>query len=201
MPVAALLAALSYTAQDQYLHVRVPSSPQSHNQLHSLHCLIAGCAGLTFGGQQYTDLVVSTMDGSLLLVSPSSSFDPLQPDPAGLQVDPLADWHVGPITGIAPAPTGAHLISCGVDGSIRVWAAAAGGQLVSKRDVGGQLTCCTSSGGAEGALLAAGSRAGVLRCACAVQLKHLCSGPKRGMRACIAERSQQLRDARPGWRV
>lgn len=85
-----------------------------------------------------------------------------------LQVEPLADWHVGPITGIAPAPTGAHLISCGVDGSLRVWAAAAGGQLVSKRDVGGQLTCCAASSGAGGALLAVGSRAGVLRCVAAV---------------------------------
>lgn len=114
------------------------------------------------------------MDGSLLLVSPGSNFDPLQPDPAALQVEPLADWHVGPIAGVAPASTGAHLISCGLDGSIRVWAAAAGGQLVSKRDVGGQLTCCAAAGGAEGALLAVGSRAGVLRCKCAVQLKQVC---------------------------
>lgn len=79
------------------------------------------------------------------------------------QVEPLADWHVGAVTGVAAAATGAHLISCGLDGSLRVWAAAAGGQLVSKRDVGGQLTCCASWTGPEGSLLAVGSRAGVLR--------------------------------------
>jgi WD40 repeat protein len=79
------------------------------------------------------------------------------------QVEPLADWHVGAITGVAAAATGAHIISCGMDGSIRVWAAAAGGQLVSKRDVGGQLTCSAASTPADGSLLAVGSKAGVLR--------------------------------------
>jgi WD40 repeat protein len=80
---------------------------------------------------------------------------------AAVQVEPLADWHVGSITGIAAAPTGAHLVSCGLDGSIRVWAAAAGGQLVSKRDAGGQLTCGAAS--SDGKVFAVGSNTGVLR--------------------------------------
>lgn len=82
---------------------------------------------------------------------------------AVFQVEPLADWHTGAITGLAAAYTGSHLISCGVDGSIRVWAAAAGGQLVSKRDVGGRLTCCAAHTNASSSLLAIGSWGGVLR--------------------------------------
>jgi WD40 repeat protein len=80
---------------------------------------------------------------------------------AAVQVEPLADWHVGSITGVAAAPTGAHTVSCGLDGSIRVWAAAAGGQLVSKRDVGGQLMCGAAC--SDGKLFAVGSKTGVLR--------------------------------------
>lgn len=79
------------------------------------------------------------------------------------QVEPLADWHVGAITGVAATATGAHLVSCGLDGSIRVWAAATGGQLVSKRDVGGQLTCSVACMGPDSSLLAVGSKVGVLR--------------------------------------
>lgn len=150
----------------------------------------------------HADLAVSTVDGSLLLVSAgrqSPSVEGAQPDPGNLQVnaqicrtcrmrcfqsfshqvvntfnilcccrvavqvEPLADWHVGAITGIAAAASGSHLVSCGMDGSIRVWAAAAAGQLVSKRDVGGHLTCCAAAGGAGGGVLAVGSQAGVLR--------------------------------------
>jgi hypothetical protein len=46
----------------------------------------AGCGAVAYGGSSHAGLVVSTMDGSLLLLSPGSQFDPTQPDPAGLQV-------------------------------------------------------------------------------------------------------------------
>jgi hypothetical protein len=45
----------------------------------------AGCGGLTFGGPQHASLVASTMDGSLLLLTPGGQ-DPSQADPASLQV-------------------------------------------------------------------------------------------------------------------
>jgi WD40 repeat protein len=83
------------------------------------------------------------------------------------QIEPLADYHVGPITGICSSPDGQQLLSCGLDGSVRVWAAAAG-QLVGKRDLGGKLTCCAAALGAADMpskpVMAVGSEAGVLRC-------------------------------------
>jgi WD40 repeat protein len=83
-----------------------------------------------------------------------------------VQIEPLADFHVGPISGICSAPDGQHLLSCGSDGSARVWAAPSG-QLVGKRDLGGRLSCCAAALGAAEApskpVLAVGSEAGVLR--------------------------------------
>lgn len=83
-----------------------------------------------------------------------------------VQIEPLADFHVGPISGICSAPDGQHLLSCGSDGSVRVWAATAG-QLVGKLDLGGRLSCCTAALGAADTpskpVLAVGSEAGVLR--------------------------------------
>jgi WD40 repeat protein len=86
----------------------------------------------------------------------------------GVQIEPLADCHRGAVTGLASAPDCKHLVSCGRDGSVRVWAAAAG-QLVGKRDLGGCLTCCTTAVGSAAAgaaakpVLAVGSEAGVVR--------------------------------------
>lgn len=85
-----------------------------------------------------------------------------------LQVDPLADCHIGPITGLAAAPDGAHISSCGSDGAVRVWAAASG-HLVGKRDLGARLTCCavalgsTAAAAASKPVLAVGSEGGVIR--------------------------------------
>lgn len=78
---------------------------------------------------------------------------------------------MGSITGIAPSPDGNHLLTCGLDGSVRAWAAASG-QLVGKRDLGGRLTCCAVAMGAAAAgiaskpVMAVGSEAGVIRCVC-----------------------------------
>jgi WD40 repeat protein len=88
-----------------------------------------------------------------------------------VQIEPLADYHVGPITGICSSPDGQHLISCGLDGSVHIWAAAAAaaaaGQLVGKQDLGGKLTCCAVALGAADMpskpVMAVGSEAGVLR--------------------------------------
>lgn len=84
------------------------------------------------------------------------------------QVEVLADSHTGPITGLAAAADGAHIISCGSNGSIRVWAAATG-QLVGKRDLGGKLTCCAVALGSSAAaaaskpIVAVGSEGGFVR--------------------------------------
>lgn len=83
-------------------------------------------------------------------------------------MEPLADFHAGHVTGLAAAPDGAHIVSCGSDGSVRAWATATG-QLVGKRDLGGRLTCCaTALGNTAGAaaskpVLAVGSEGGILR--------------------------------------
>jgi WD40 repeat protein len=83
-----------------------------------------------------------------------------------VQIEPIADYHVGAIRGICSSPDGQHLLSCGLDGSVRVWAAAAG-ELVGKRDLGGKLTCCAAALGAADVpskpVMALGSEAGVLR--------------------------------------
>eukprot|EP00878_Enallax_costatus_P029568 GHUV01032079.1.p3 GENE.GHUV01032079.1~~GHUV01032079.1.p3 ORF type:complete len:114 (-),score=44.22 GHUV01032079.1:1040-1381(-) len=86
-----------------------------------------------------------------------------------VQVEPLADCHTGPITSLTAAPDGAHIISCGMDGSIRVWAAATG-QLVGKRDLAGRLSCCAAALGSSAAaaaskpVMAVGSEGGFVRC-------------------------------------
>lgn len=130
--------------------------------LGSVQVSVIGCRGLAFGGPLHRDLLASTLDGSLLLLTHGRGSQPLAA-PSELQVEPLADWHVGAIVGLVATPDGSHLVSSGADGSIRVWAAGTNGQLVSRRDVAGRLTCSAASSCAQQPLMAVGSHAGVLR--------------------------------------
>jgi hypothetical protein len=65
------------------------------------------------------------------------------------------------------------MLSCGADGSIRVWAATAGGALVNKRDVGGQPTCCAAAHANGHSVLAVGSRLGTVRLVDLADLQQL----------------------------
>lgn len=123
---------------------------------------------MCLGGDSQRDALVTTRDGCLLLAAPL-------PPPAATgsggaeaaggqpQVEPLADCHAGEITGVAPLPGApGQLLSAGTDGSLRVWDAAAGGQLVGRADCpGAQLTALAACGAR--AVAAVGSAAGVLR--------------------------------------
>lgn len=77
-----------------------------------------------------------------------------------LQIEPLADCHVGAVTGLAHHPDGQHMLSCGADGSVRVWHTT-DGSLVGKRDFGASLTCMVAASCKH--LVAVGSETGVVR--------------------------------------
>lgn len=89
---------------------------------------------------------------------------PLAPAPS-LHV--LTQSHVGQVAGMVPAPWGQGLLSCGADGSLRVWSAGSG-EVLASRTFSSALTglAVTAGGRQQGAappLAAVGSETGVLR--------------------------------------
>jgi len=123
----------------------------------------AGAVSVELGGPLLRDALVTTQDSCILLISPLPPPASSPSSAAAPQVEPLADWHAGCITGVVPLPgSGGKLLSGGVDGCVRVWDASAGWQLVGRRDfVGAKLTSITACD--KRALIAVGSSSGVLR--------------------------------------
>jgi hypothetical protein len=113
------------------------------------------------GGSRGRDAVVVTSDGSVLVLRHAADGSSLAQGAAAMQLEPIAMCHAGAITGLAAHPDGEHFLSCGLDGSLRVWQAASG-QLAGRLDVGGRLTCMAAAGPGS-PLLAVGSEAGTVR--------------------------------------
>ncbi len=126
----------------------------------------AAVVSVEYGGAGAYDAVAGTADGSVLRVlQPGGSHteDATAADgDLAVQIQPLVDCHVGHVTGVAGHPDGRHVMSCGDDGSFRVWDVSSG-QLVGRRDLGGRLTCMAAAVDGSG-LVALGSEAGVIRC-------------------------------------
>ncbi|GBF90834.1 cilia- and flagella-associated protein [Raphidocelis subcapitata] len=127
----------------------------------------AGAACVALCGQAPRNVLVAMRDGCALLMSPlPPAAAPVggAAQPAAVpSVEPLADCHAGSVMGLARLPGAAgRVLSAGEDGSLRLWDAAGGGQLVGRRDCpGAALTSLAAA--ARAPLAAVGSAAGVLR--------------------------------------
>jgi WD40 repeat protein len=123
----------------------------------------AGAISVALCSQTPRNALVATRDGCALLVPEL----PPAAVPASGAVAPaaeaLADCHGAGVAGLAQLPgTAGRVLSAGADGSLRLWDAACGGQLVGRRDCpGAALTSVAAA--ARLPLAAAGSAAGVLR--------------------------------------
>jgi len=127
--------------------------PQSMVRAHEL---VVGSAPVCGADGRGGLVVVVTEDGGVCGVT--AAVGPASWGAAS--VEPLVDCHNGAVTGVAAHPDGAHVLSCGVDGSVRVWEAVRG-QLRGRRDVLGRLTSIAAAPGR--ALAAVGSVGGVVR--------------------------------------
>ncbi|GAX77753.1 hypothetical protein CEUSTIGMA_g5196.t1 [Chlamydomonas eustigma] len=88
--------------------------------------------GLDLGGDQFNQVVLGGADGSIKIVELDSSSARVHEHQGG----PLVEAHAGDVTGMAPHPgrEGA-VLSCGVDGTVRVW------NLVSSPGLPPQCRC------------------------------------------------------------
>ncbi|KAJ9514055.1 hypothetical protein QJQ45_021148 [Haematococcus lacustris] len=78
----------------------------------------------------------------------------------------LVDAHVGPVTAMVPHPLGYGLLSCGLDGTLRVWAVDSLLRLVAKRAFPSALTSLATaplSSPCGGLMAVVGSELGVIR--------------------------------------
>jgi len=85
---------------------------------------------------------------------------PTPADNGRINCDVVGEYHRGTVTGAKPHVDGAHVVTCGADGSVRVWDCATGA-LAGKCHVSGGQTCLAAA--PNRALVAVGSDAGVLR--------------------------------------
>ena len=102
--------------------------------------------------------VVGAADGSLHLLDVNVALS--EPSMAST---PLQEYHVGPVTGAVVHPDCCRVVTCGKDGSVRVWAPTEGGSvdMEAVRRFSSPQTYLASCSGR--ALVAVGSHTGVVR--------------------------------------
>jgi hypothetical protein len=126
--------------------------------------------GQSVGGSNHATIVVGCSNGRI-----SSFTSPCVPDSWTAGPDQvkaqnkvpavtgsvLVDAHVGPVTGMVPHPSSAAVISCGEDGSMRVWDGPTG-KVQACRVCPAALTCIAAAPYGM-PILAVGSQTGALR--------------------------------------
>ena len=113
---------------------------------------------------EFSELVVVSADAMLYVVSVSTRVDAAQPD--AVQVSLIADaWascHLGPVTGVAALPGGHHMVSTGMDGSVRIWDIGTRRRTPVLQHLLGSAQTALATNKSSG-LLAVGSEYGVVR--------------------------------------
>eukprot|EP00798_Chlamydomonas_sp_ICE-L_P009992 gene9993-7873_t len=124
---------------------------------------VVGVQALEFGGEGFSHLLAGTLDGVVSMLSldvdPSSPACPLGPKDS-MTSTCFVDSHVGRVTGLCPHQSENQVVSCGEDGSVRLWDMGLR-KTVRKRTFSSAQTCLAVSRSRP--MAAVGSETGVIR--------------------------------------